>query len=218
MNYQFSNAFFKIDDQHPQMFGDFEIPEGWWSRPYEYRWAISYATPPIIPEYGKPFNRFIAADMGAGWHYRPFHDALTTVCDFTYAVDHHKEILDLPPMNNGAFVVADFSKPIPEIEAESLDRIFCISVLEELINYPDALAEFKRLLKPDGLIVLTCDMPYDEAKPAHEKYKGVRLDDLEKAIQQIGLRYDGSINRTKDNLLHNDDFNLCVWHCVLKKA
>ena len=217
MNYP--NAFFRVTDNHPQMFGDFELPAGWWSRAFEYSWAFTYAAHMQLLEYGAKQVRYTVMDAGCGWHYRPFHDALTTVCDFVYGVDHHKEVLDLPPMQNGAFVVADFSKPIPEIPEASLDRVFCISVLEELVNYQDALAEFKRLLKPNGLIVLTCDVPYDTDKPEHELYKGVKLDDLEKAIVAVGLRYDGSIDRVKhDDLLHNDLFNLCVYHCVLRKA
>ena len=202
----FINSYFRTSDPAPLKRGDFEVPAGWWSRRYEYDFVMQYSAPLQI-----------VADMGCGWHYRPLHDELTSICGFVYGVDHHVEVLDLPPMRNGEFVVADFSKPIPEIEAGSLDRIFCVSVLEELINYQDALGEFKRLLKPDGRIVLTCDMPYDETKPAHDKYKGVRLDDLEAAIQFVGLRYDGPVNRVKyDDLLYHKDFNLCVWHCILK--
>lgn len=203
----YPNSFFRVNDPHPESLDDFDIPEGWWSRRYEYAWAIERIE-----------RNHIAADMGAGWHYRPFHDALEKRCAWVYGVDHHKEILDLPPMKNGSFVVADFSKPIEEIKPESLDRIFCISVLEELINYQEALSEFKRLLKPDGRIIITCDVPYKDDKPAHDKYKGVKLDDLERAILGAGLIYTGSVNRVKyDDLLHNDGFNLCVWHCMLKK-
>lgn len=206
-SYMYPNAYFRVTDPKVLNVAGFEIPQGHWSRFWEYRFAMDYAQPNTI-----------CADMGAGWHYRPLHDYLAQHTGFCYAVDHHKEILDLPPMTNGAFVVADFSKPITEIEEKSLDRIFCVSVLEELINYQDALSEFKRLLKDDGLIVLTCDMPYDETKPAHDKYKGVRLEDLEKATEAVGLRYTGSVNRVKyDDLLHNDDFNLCVWRCTLQK-
>lgn len=216
MTYEYTNAYFKTSDPHPQMFGDFEIPEGWWSRAHEYYWGMTYAQPPQVA-YGFDTHRFISADMGCGWHYRPFHDALATVCEFVFGVDHHVEVLELPKLPNVEFVVADFSKPITEIESASLDRIFCISVLEELINYPDALAEFKRLLKPDGLIVITCDMPWKDDRHAHEKYKGVKLDELEAGMAKAGLVYHGSINRVKpDDALHNEEFNLMVWHAVLK--
>lgn len=206
--YKHVNGYFSKSDPAVYSLSGFDIPPGFWSRPVEYRFAMYFAEPGII-----------CSDMGAGWHYRPLHDYLATVCDFCYAVDHHKEILDLPPMQKGAFVVADFSEPIPEIPAASLDRIFCISVLEELIDYRKALAEFARLLKPDGLIVLTLDAPYDPQKPAHEKYKGVNLDELDAAIEVVGLEYVGDVSREKpEDILFNADFNLCVWRCVLRHA
>lgn len=209
MNYPFQNAFIRKSDPRADSVNGYEIPEGWWSRRWEYRFAMEFAGPGQI-----------VMDAGCGWHYRPLHDYLSTVCEFVYGVDHHVEVLDLPPMQKGVFVVADFANPIDPIPAASLDRIFCISVLEELIDYKKALSEFKRLLKPDGLIVLTLDAPYDPAKPAHDKYKGVNLDELEVAIQDVGLQYTGTINRVKeyDDLLFNIDFNLCVWHCTLKHS
>lgn len=204
--YPYANAYFRVSDPRITSMNGFEIPEGWWSRHYEYRFAMEFA------EAGH-----VVADMGCGWHYRPLHDWLAGVCDFVYGVDHHVEVLDLPPMQKGAFVVADFAKPIEGIPAGSLDRIFCISVLEELINYQHALAEFKRLLKPNGLIVLTLDTPWDVTRPAHEKYKGVCLDELETAMKEVGLSYTGSICRVKpEDALFQFGFNLCVWHCTLK--
>jgi trans-aconitate methyltransferase len=204
--YDFTNAFFRESDVRAQFVNGFEIPAGWWSRGYEYRFAMEFAEPGLI-----------VADMGCGWHYRPLHDYLANVCDFVYGVDHHEEVLQLPAMDNGAFVVADLSKPIQGIPAGSLDRIFCISVLEEMINYAEALTEFKRLLKPGGYMVLTLDAPYDANLPAHELYKGVDLNEFEAAMRRAGLSYHGSVCRVREeDALHNDEFNLCVWHCVLK--
>jgi SAM-dependent methyltransferase len=205
-SYLWTNAYFKRSDPVVTELNGYAIPSGWWSRGFEYRYAMEFTEP-----------KMTVADMGMGWNFRPLYTYLATVCDFVYGVDHHKEILDLPPMQRGAFVVADFSQPIDAIPAASLDRIFCISVLEELINYEQALGEFKRLLKPDGRIVLTCDMPYDDAKPAHEKYKGVKLDDLEAAMVRVGLVYDGSVCRVKpDDALYHAEFNLAVFHAILK--
>lgn len=208
--YLFPNAYFRQQDAHPEKLDGFEIPDGWWSRAYEYAWAIGYAGA------GQK-----VADMGMGWHYRPFHDALSMRCDFVYGVDSHEGIMneqEIPRMKNGAFIVADFSKPIDAIPPRSLDRIFCISVLEEVENLNGTLLEFKRLLIPDGLIILTCDMPYDKSKAEHEKYKGIGLDKLERHIKEAGLHYAFSVNRVMyEDLLHHNEFNLCVWHCVLRK-
>jgi SAM-dependent methyltransferase len=210
MTYEYTNAYFKNTDPKVDTLGNFAIPESWWSRKSEYVFAMSHAAP----------NQ-IVADMGIGWNYRPLHDWLSMVCDFVYGVDNHPGILELPPMTKGAYVVADFSQPIDAIPAASLDRIFCISVLEELPAYAGALSEFARLLKPDGRIVITMDAKWSESKPAHEKYKGVNFDDFEAGALRAGLEYDGAVNYEKpngDEALHNDDLNLCVFHCVLKKA
>lgn len=203
--YPFPNAFFRITDPKVSHVGDFEVPAQWWSRHYEYQWAMTYAA-----------SGQVVADMGCGWHYRPLHTWLSMVCEFTYGVDHHKEILDLPPMVRGEFVVADFAQRIEAIPETSLDRIFCISVLEELIDYGKALTEFARLLKPGGMIVLTCDAPFVKDKPT-PVYPGVNMDKLEEAMTAAGLRYHGSVNRVRyEDLLHHAEWNLCVWHCVLE--
>ncbi len=206
--YEYTNAFFKQSEPASVYVGGFEVPSGWWSRRHEYTWAMTWAGAGMT-----------VGDMGCGWHQRPFYGWLGMVCDFCYAVDAHAGVLELEPIQKGAFVVADFSKRIDVIPEASLDRIFCISVLEELINYPDALREFARLLKPDGKIIITMDAPFDDTKPAHEKYKGVNMDEFEAARVAAGLAYHGSICRVKpDDALHNDEFNLMVWRCVLKHA
>lgn len=212
MNDFYPNAFFRMCDPADEYLHGFRISEGWWSRRFEYSFVMKYAGAGQI-----------VADMGAGWHYRPLHDALSNVCDFVYAVDYHPGILDekeIPPMKSGIYINADFTKPIEAMLSETLDRIFCVSVLEECGDYVGALKEFYHLLKPDGLCIITCDMPHRDDKPEHEKYRGLKLENLESAMKEAGFRFQGSINRVRDyiDLLHNDEFNLCVWHCVLKKG
>ena len=125
--YTFPNAYFQEADPTIDVLAGWDIPEGFWSRHHEYLWAMQYAQAGMI-----------VADMGCGWHYRPFHDALDATCQSVYAVDAASEVRDLPPMKHGIYVAADFSKKIDAIPAGSLDRVFCISVLEELISYTAA--------------------------------------------------------------------------------
>lgn len=203
--YQFPNAYFTLDDLQADNVGGYAIDPSWWSRTREYVWGFTYAA-----------SGQIVGDFGMGWHYRPFHNALSQVCTFTYGVDIHPGILDLPPMQNGVYIVADMSQRIEQIPEASLDRIFCISVLEEVVGWEGALIEFKRLLKPSGLIVLTFDVKYDPEKPEHEKYKGMDLLKFERVAKEIGLTYSGAVSRRKENLLHHKEYNLCVFHAVLK--
>lgn len=47
------------------------------------------------------------------------------------------------------------------MESHSVDAICCISVLEHTNRYDDILDEFSRVLRPDGLLVLTFDLSLD---------------------------------------------------------
>ncbi len=202
-----NNAFFKMNDPTVNSIAGYAICEQWWSRKYEYPWAFKFAHP-----------NDICADMGCGWMQRPFKDALATFCQKVYAVETDRRVLQLvghPGVME--FVIADFTKPIAAIADNSLDRVYCISVLEDLgIGVWPALVEFARCLKPDGRIVITTDVQYDEWLPRGQ-YPGMNLDDLFDAIDNAGLEFDGDIDEDKSDAVYHDGFNLCVWHCVLKR-
>ena len=154
----------------------------------------------------------------SGWHARPFKDALSQVCKHVYAVDGHPDVTKLPGHDNMQYVVADITKRIDAIPDNSLDRVFCISVLEDLREIvADALREFARCVKADGLIVITFDSQYDYGKPLAQ-YPGVPIDVFEKAVKDAGLEFVGGIDRRKDNALFHEGFNLAVFHCVLRYA
>jgi ubiquinone/menaquinone biosynthesis C-methylase UbiE len=201
-----ANAFFKLDDPHVSEIMGGEIHPTWWSRHYEYPWAFQFAEPGQI-----------VADMGCGWHQRPFKDALAQVCKKVYAVDSHPDVVLLPGHPNMQFVVASITEPIEAIEAGSLDRVFCISVIEDLREIVGkALAEFTRCVKPDGLVIITCDSQYDYDKPLG-KYPGVPIDVLEQAVDEAGLEFVGDVDWNKDNALYHEGFNLAVVHMVLRR-
>ena len=114
------------------------------------------------------------------------------------------------------FVVADITKEIQEIPAGSLDRVFCISVLEDLGDMTaSALEEFSRVVKTDGQIILTFDAPYLGASTP--VYPGLLLYKFEQAMKDAGLRYSGSVDYEKENAVNHQEWNLCVFHCVLIK-
>jgi ubiquinone/menaquinone biosynthesis C-methylase UbiE len=201
--WKFPNAFFKYDDQTVKVVGGMELLPSWWSRAYEYAWAMQFTGPDLI-----------VADMGAGWSGRPFKEHLATSCREVYAIDMDERFLELHnAFHNLHFVVANFEEkvPIPQV-----DRIFCISVLEDLTNYDKALAEFYRLLKPGGLVVATCDSIFDEGKPL-PKYPGVSFDKLFASIDQAGFQLLSPCDFDKENAVHHDEWNLACWHMVLQK-
>jgi SAM-dependent methyltransferase len=199
------SGFFKQPDPNIKELAGYRLPSDWWSRPWEYAWAIQYAA-----------SNQVVADMGCGWMYRPFKDALANICHFVYAVDADKRLHEQERAGNMAFVTADITKEVFGIQDGQLDRVFCISVLEDLGDMAaPALKEFRRCLSDDGKIVLTFDVPYQNAPTPI--YPGLPLSKFEQAMEEAGLRYDGAVSYDKENAVNHQEWNLCVFHCVLIK-
>ena len=111
----FRNAFFKIDDVHNNNVAGLSIRPVWWSRQYEYPWAFEYVK-----------HGTVAADMGCGYTMRPFKNMMATKCKKVYAVDAREEARSQKiSEDNIELIISDFSKIIPNIAPESLDRVFC---------------------------------------------------------------------------------------------
>ena len=201
------NGFFGWKDKRAEIVAGMKLPEQGWSRPYEYAWALQFAG-----------SAQIVADMGTGWMYRPFKEALAEICGHVYAVDLDVRLLQQNHADNMDLIVASFTQPIKQIPAGTLDRIFCISVLEDMGDMiGDAIAEFKRLLHPDGLMILTFDAQYDMDKPLGQ-YPGVKLDKFLKALDDNHLVIDGDLQLDKTDTVYHEQFNLCCLHVVVKHA
>lgn len=184
-----------------------KLPDAWWSRSYEYAWALQFAEPAQV-----------VADMGTGWMYRPFKEALSEVCGLVYAVDVDVRLLQQSPKDNMQFVIASITQPIKQIPAGSLDRVFCISVLEDMGDMiGDAVIEFARLLHPNGRMVLTFDVQYDMEKPLGQ-YPGVNLKKFMQALDDNNLVIDGELVLDKTDAVYHEGFNLCCLHLVVKHA
>ena len=200
------NAFFNRNDLFYTSIGGGEIPETWWSRGYEYPWASMYALPGMI-----------VADMGAGWHERPFKHYLASICNEVYAVDIHPEFPKLneerPFPSNLHAVVADMAT----VELPPLDIVFCISVFEDLGDLKlKALENFHKLLKRGGKVVITFDCQYDMGKPLG-KYPGVTLEEFKDNAYEAGFSQTTPWSDEKQNAVFHEGFNLCVYHAVLEK-
>lgn len=200
------NAFFRIDDPRVDEIAGHKLLPAWWSRAYEYPWGLQFARPGDI-----------VMDAGCGHNFRPFKDALAQIVDQVYAVDADREVLQQTPAPKMSLVWADFTQRIPLIGYEELDRVFCISVLEDLEKgdlIEPALREFARVLKPDGKMILTFDVPYDEAKEC-KSYPGLNLKRFVKTVDDLGVAFEGSFDLSKENAVVHTDYNLCVFHAVI---
>jgi SAM-dependent methyltransferase len=206
-----TSRFFRRDDLADRQFV-FTMPQQWWSRKYEYHWAGQFADPAATVldaacGIEHPLKFFLldhcracyACDLDQrlldrdalrqsvveGFHVEPaeaFPDRYLDEVDYRIA-----SLLDLP------------------YDDAQFDRIFCVSVLEHLRDrcnrYPwlsyipplaallrrdirDALAEFKRSLKPAGLIVLTFDYPR------------INLRYLRRVVEELDLQFAGPCDFT----------------------
>lgn len=148
----------------------YPIPIDWWSRPYEYAWAAKFAEKDDV---------VLDAACGIPHHFKFF---LADTCKEVHVCDNDSRIMNGVQIREGVrqyhgetavktIVENDYLNKIEfrlgDITALSyqdkmFDKVFCISVLEHLESEEltlKTLNEFKRVLKDDGLIVLTYDYP-----------------------------------------------------------
>ena len=202
-----TSRFFTTDDEKVDTIV-YPIPQVWWSRIYEYPWAGRFAESGHI---------VLDAGCGIGHH---FKFALAGVCKQVHACDIDPNIINEPfiieTVKNGFhydvtelcgniyYKICDLGNlDYPE---KSFDRVFCISVLEHChaSRYLSILNEFKRVLKEDGLIVLTFDVPTHNL-----------LGLLPQLLKDSGLTFAGSFDNQKPtNAIYGERLN--VFRAVLK--
>ena len=201
------SRFFREDDKRKDKV-IFDLPEYWWSRPYEYAWASEFVN-----------HSDIVLDAACGICH-PLKFYLLDKCQEVHACDIDDKILSDDQIlqeikkEYGTNACVNFPKKylrdihyskasLTELPYKDnmFDRIFCISVIEHLNDvsnkysrwpkifrcklfnrlFPQdiyrSLKEFKRILKDDGLIVLTLDYPR------------INLEYLRKILPEIGLTF-----------------------------
>ncbi|MFA5732637.1 MAG: class I SAM-dependent methyltransferase [Acidithiobacillus sp.] len=201
-----NNAFFKNNDYNSNTFAGKQLPNHWWSRVYEYHWALKFAN-----------ENDICADMGCGTVH-PFVFALADKCKFVTGVDSNSDIMKLPRKQNLKFLNQDIEKLT--IDSESFDKIFCISVLEHinLDKINNVLYEFYRTLKKNGRLILTLDICLDKDRhKANDTWDSILLSQFFKFIEFTEFNFDGNVSTNAYNILKRDKENICIYHAVLVK-
>ncbi|MEK3752442.1 class I SAM-dependent methyltransferase [Paenibacillus sp. FSL E2-8871] len=195
----------------------YDLPESWWSRPFEYEWCINFISP-----------HGVVLDAACGIPH-PLKFYLAGVCAEVYACDmdsrviYREDILDaitdeigekaakqvIARRTNNLHLAQANLAALP-YEDESFDTIFCISVLEHLTleDTVGTLREFHRTLNEEGLLVLTFDYPT------------VNLNLMNDLLLQAGFQYWGET----DFELPADAVSTDLWgglqcfRAVLKKS
>lgn len=212
----------------------FDLPQTWWSRPYEYSWALSFC---------RPIDKVLDAGCGIS---HPLKYALADRAGKVYACDLDQRILSreliLEDMVNdfGAGAVDSFDRSyfgrVEHIKAsmfdlplgdKSIDRVLCISVIEHLADrfnrmpglfslpglgailpagIQRSLKEFSRIVKDDGLVVMTLDHPT------------INLKYFRNAVARAGLCFAGPVDfAILGDALYSEQHKLRCFRAVLKK-
>jgi SAM-dependent methyltransferase len=205
-----NNGYFTMQDVSIKALGGKALPGDWWSRPYEYAWALKFTN-----------KLHIVADMGCGWMGRPLAKELAKQSKEVHAIDLDERVHDLEvTASNMYYLDMDFSSSeMNYFEDNTFDTIYCISVIEDL-REDDRLAtlkNFRRLVKRDGKIVITMDAlwePWRIAKP----YPTVNLNAFSREVKMAGLRFVGDKNFTMpERPVCHSKWNLSCYHCVLER-
>lgn len=187
----FASRFFITSDDRQTTFV-YEMPlESWWSRHYEYVWAAKFVESTDV---------VLDAASGVG---HPFKFFLGRAVKEAYACDWDRRILSKEAILQDirdTIGVAAFSRfdaaIVDSVRCSScdmsetpysdgqFDKIFCISVLEHVNEQTQikTLQEFSRILKKDGLIVMTVDHPT------------VNIHRLAEFVEQTQLEFAGEVD------------------------
>ncbi|WP_340022402.1 class I SAM-dependent methyltransferase [Paenibacillus sp. FSL K6-1096] len=210
-----SRFFVKSDARREQLV--YQLPEAWWSRPYEYEWCTHFISP-----------HDVVLDAACGIShplkfYLAGQSAEVYACDLDARILSREAILQNVAEDIGAEAVRQVEAvPVPRLhlaqanlsklpyEDESFDTIFCISVLEHLSVQDTVLAvrEFHRTLNGEGLLILTFDYPT------------VNLPQMNEILLQAGFRYWGETDfNLPPDAVHTEQWGgLNCFRAVLKKV
>lgn len=209
----YTSRFIVVDDKKTDSF-IINLPNEWYSRKYEYLWAINFVS-----------EDDIVLDAGCGVEY-PFKFYLANKCKATYACDVDERLKNkdtlLESINNifGKGIGSVLERYLEKLilvqenlaylryENNSFDKIFCIDILHNMdeIGQKIVLENLYRMLKPNGLLIITFTIPY------------VSLEYISGIVRQIGFNYAGEIDkRFPSNALQYSEYNFSCFRMLLRK-
>jgi ubiquinone/menaquinone biosynthesis C-methylase UbiE len=168
-----------------------KLPFDWWSRFYEYPWASKFVN-----------KDDVVLDAACGVCH-PFKFYLSDQCQEVYACDLDHRVLDPDALlqditaffgvetatnmdrsyfNKVHLVQANLTE-LP-YEDNQFDKVFCISVLEHMdeTSMFQTFSEFTRVLKDDGLLILTFDYP------------DIQFSTLKRTLSETNLEFYGNVS------------------------
>lgn len=189
------NKYFTYEDKKIEKLNDFEIPKEWWSRFYEYAFALDFL---------KEGETIL--DVGCGIEH-PFKFYAMNKVKKVVAIDKDSRINSLKREyrdSNLEFVNADILNYKSEVK---FDKIFCISVLEHTQSFLiEKMKNIKNLLSDKGRIIITCDSPILRAEKLIDIAKSINL-------KLVGKNEYESV----ENAIKSERYNLNCYSMILRK-
>lgn len=147
----------------------FRSPEYRWPRDPLHTWNRVWEYPYVYHHIREWRSRLAAegmprvADIGSGVTFLPFAVArlgckvtcvdVDAVCEGD--MGHAAKVVDHRPGTVDFALSGRSEIPLPD---RSVDAVYCISVLEHIACFDETVNEMARILKPDGLLILTVDI------------------------------------------------------------
>jgi SAM-dependent methyltransferase len=150
-----------------------------WSRQWEYPYVFNHIRKHA--EESSDTRPYKILDAGCGMTFFPFfltetlENSATTCCDYDQSLANIYENIVGTEKRSVHFTPANLQHlPFPD---QSFDAIYCISVLEHTSDYSAVLSEFKRVLKPGGVLCVTFDIAINgDADISPEKAQALLAD------------------------------------------
>lgn len=231
-NYKLSRFFTYADKKNIEFV--FKLNSAWWSRFYEYEWCKNFVeSNDIVLDAAcgvcHPL-KFYLSDHCMEVHACDIDKRILSKEEIINDIQEAFGIESLNLIKEKWFNKIKFEHTsltgLP-YKDKMFNKIFCVSVLEHLNDYNnenydgnvtnlelsrecqiyESLKEFKRVLKDDGIIVLTFDYPR------------INLKYLDEIVKILGLEYlDKVCFDLTDDCLYSEKYNLYCFRVVLKKV
>ena len=234
MSGDYCSRFIAENDDYQKDF-IFTLPDSWWSRQYEYAWASGFADPgdralDAASGIEHPL-KFYLLDRCRECYACDVDERIVSREAIKAALAEKIGEEAASSFPDRYFDKINYARasleqlPYPD---KFFDKIYCISVLEHLpdvfkkrpwtwpfrrfLPFVDrlveaSLAEFRRVLKDDGLIVLTFDYPR------------INLEYLKMLLPELGLEFHGPVDYLlPGNAVHSVVHRLHCFRTVLRKC
>ena len=147
-----------------------------WIRVWEYPFAYYHLESHCCSLSGQPLPRVV--DLGSGATFFPF--AVARSGRRVIAVDGDPRVtssvnraINRVSAGDGTVTSLLCDARSVDLETESVDCVYCISVLEHVPDFERVISEIARILRPNGLFVLTFDVDlrgnWELGPPAYER-------------------------------------------------